>query len=864
MESTSRSGSSSRHREGDYKATRDRSRERNQDRDRNRERERDSERRHRNRDRGSGGSDDEKGDHSSHHKKHKSSSSSKSRHHEREEGRDHHRRHHKPSSRHDKDRDRKSSRSSHHKGGSDSDSVKDKDGVAMDLEEEDMWVEKEVPGVDSTPVQVEPKETASSIEPAYEKPQLESKRDAWMMSDGSLDFGMMGSAKVKKSKEDTANPDQVRFVVSDRELNPHLKEGGIIEGQPVAAKPSYTIGDAGSSWRMTKLRRVMEQAAEQGVASEVIGIQRYGSIDKYNEALEERKELDRRMSRRGDRRGDGRRDDRREGNDRRKGDDRDSERDRDGRRRNDRDRERTNDSDYDSDRRRRRDDWSSRLGGGGGYLSELSSAASSPFRRPMDEQERQERELARRQRDKEREETQQQEKRYTPIQSPFVTHVSSPLPHQTPADTPQVDDAPTLDQLNKLRAKSIRAKMLGTPDAETLEQEYEKAQKAFNEAASRPQPPPQQQQPQADSANRVVIVQTMGRSSGSASPVPLGPGNSKGSGRNKKDKTHDDAGNRIAYQGEEGDVDIHELVRREKMGLEEGMDRELARRITRDAVFKDDLDYMDDNADKIARTVKKSDMQLKNVAINDYKRTQSALDRCQQCFKDDGRNPPIMPIVSMGTRVYLGLPLTKDFVPGHCMIVPVQHVTSTLECDDDAWDEIRNFMKCLIQMNAAEDRAVIFSETVTNLGWQKHAMIECIPVPWQAGKAAPGFFKEAILNADEEWAQHKKLIETDAKDSSNGGFRRRLTSKLPYFHVWFGSPDKGFGHVIEDSDRFPDYFVKEVVASICEMDSIEWRSKKRDRQVKYSENENKRRLDQFRKLWQAWDWTRAIEGRKSE
>jgi len=41
-------------------------------------------------------------------------------------------------------------------------------------------------------------------------------------------------------------------------------------------KPSYTIGDAGSSWRMTKLKRVMETAAEEGVAPEVIGVERFG------------------------------------------------------------------------------------------------------------------------------------------------------------------------------------------------------------------------------------------------------------------------------------------------------------------------------------------------------------------------------------------------------------------------------------------------------------------------------------------------------------------------------------------------------------------------------------------------------------
>ncbi|KAI8598468.1 CwfJ C-terminus 1-domain-containing protein-like protein [Dissophora ornata] len=772
----------------------------------------------------------DKDTHEGRHKKHKSSSSSssKSRHHDHDDGEDRHRhhRHKSSSSRHGKDKDRspRSSRRSGH----------DTNDVA-EGDEEDLWVEKEIPGVDSTPIQTEastsagPKPIQSSgveDQPSEDSVLKENdgpKRDSWMMDDSGMDFGLMGALKVKKPKED--KPDPEKLHISSRELNVHLKAGLHVDQYPENNKPSYTIGDAGSSWRMTKLKRVMETAAEEGVSPAVIGVERYGSIEKFNEAMEERRELDRRASKKKDRRSD--RGD--SGRDNKRSDKRDYRRDdsKDDRSRNDNDRRRDDD-----DSRRGRDDRPSKSG----RLSEFSSAASSPFQRPMDEEERLEKGLARRNREKEREKD--QEKRFTPIPSPFATHVSSPIPHATePTMTP--------GQLNKLKAKAIRAKMLGTPDAEALEKEYEQAQKAAAEVDLR----------SPDPVQRTVVIQAMG----SSSPAPLGPGNKKVPGKSKKEATHDEQGNRIAYQGEEGDLDLHELVRREKLGLEEGMDKELARRITRDAVFKDDLDYMDDNADKIARTVKKNDTQLKSAAIHDYRKTQSALDHCTMCFKDDGRTPPIMPVLSMGNRVYLGLPLYKEFLPGHCMIVPIQHVTSTLECDDDAWDEIRNFMKCLIQMNAAEDKAIIFFETVINLTWQKHTVIECIPIPWDAGQTAPGYFKEAILSADEEWSQHRKLIETDAKDPKNGGFRRRLTSKLPYFHVWFGSPDKGYGHVIEDADRFQDYFAKEVLASICEMDSLQW-SRRNNKKIPSAENP--RRVEAFKKGWQAWDWTRTLEGKQ--
>ncbi|KAG0375794.1 hypothetical protein BGX24_008660 [Mortierella sp. AD032] len=802
MDSSSRSSSSSHRRDHDRKEDRDK--------------ERDKDRKHRHHDRHRDDDDDR-------HKKHKSSSSSKSRHHDRDDD-DKHKRHHQKSSsssRHDRDRERSSRRRKEDK---------DKDVDMVEDDDEVMWVEKEVEGVDSSAAVSIAPPMSLSVSANHEREsdvtdnqeaEVEAdrgpKRDSWMTDAGGMDFGLMGALKVKKPKEDKPNPDQLK--VSSRELNTHFKAGLHVDQYPVNEKPSYTIGDAGSSWRMTKLKRVLESAEERGVAPEIVGVERYGSIEKFDEAMDERRELDRRSSKKKGRRDDRRDDSKDSGGSR---DSRDGRKD--GRQRDD------------NDRQRYRDDKPPRSG----RLSEFSSAASSPFQRPMDEEERLEKELARRLKDKEREK--EQERRFTPIPSPFATHVSSPIPSHS-----AVEPTITQDQLNKLRAKAMRAKMMGMPDADALEKEFEEAQKAVAEAATRPPP----------ESNRVVVVQTMGRGSGSSSPAPLGAGNVLPK-KKKKEVTHDAEGNRIAYEGEENDLDLHELVRREKLGLEDSMDRELERRITRDAAFREDLDYMDDNADRIARTVKKNESQIKSSAVNDYRKTQTALDKCNLCFKDDGKTEPTMAIVSMGTRVYLGLPMYKEFLPGHCMIVPIQHVTSTLELDDDAWDEIRNFMKCLIQMNAAEDKAVIFSETVINLKWQKHTVIECIPIPWQAGQAAPGYFKEAILNSDEEWSQHKKLIETDAKVAENGGFRRRLTSKMPFVHVWLGSPDKGYGHVIEDADRFEDYFVKEVLASVCEMDSSQWRRRDNKR---LPQADSPRRVEAFKKSWNAWDWTRSLAGK---
>ena len=66
--------------------------------------------------------------------------------------------------------------------------------------------------------------------------------------------------------------------ISDRELNPHLKAGLTVEQYPVSEnkKREIKFGDAGSKWRMTKLKRVMEQAEDEERTVEEVGIERYG------------------------------------------------------------------------------------------------------------------------------------------------------------------------------------------------------------------------------------------------------------------------------------------------------------------------------------------------------------------------------------------------------------------------------------------------------------------------------------------------------------------------------------------------------------------------------------------------------------
>lgn len=61
-------------------------------------------------------------------------------------------------------------------------------------------------------------------------------------------------------------------------------------------------GSSGSAWRMTKLKRTYEAAEEEGRPIEEVALDRYGSLEAFEEAKEERRVLDERGDRRKSRR----------------------------------------------------------------------------------------------------------------------------------------------------------------------------------------------------------------------------------------------------------------------------------------------------------------------------------------------------------------------------------------------------------------------------------------------------------------------------------------------------------------------------------------------------------------------------------
>lgn len=392
-----------------------------------------------------------------------------------------------------------------------------------------------------------------------------------------------------------------------------------------------------------------------------------------------------------------------------------------------------------------------------------------------------------------------------------------------------------LDQtaLNKLKAQMMKAKLRKAPNAAQLEAEYELAANASHANAGQ--------------ADVIVLNQMENRMlAGDRSGEVVAAG----------------TGKRARERGtvvENEDMSIEDMVRHEKRtrGVNGGEGRAFAERIAKDSKFENDLDYMDENSEKLSKKVAKSEINLRNTAVGDFQRMNKILESCPLCYHEDTSQPPQAPVISLATRTYMTLATEPELSKGGAVIVPIQHRLNLLECDDDEWEEIRNFMKSLTRMYHDQDKAVIFYENAAHMSSRKgHAALFAVPLPEHLGENAPAFFKEAILASDEQWSQHKPIIDTLALSQRAGygkqAFRRAMVKEMPYFHVFF-SMDGGLGHVIEDERRWPkgDLFAREVVGGMLDRapDVIK-------RQGRWARADP--RIEGFRRRWNKFDWTRVL------
>jgi hypothetical protein len=115
---------------------------------------------------------------------------------------------------------------------------------------------------------------------------------------------------------------------------------------------------------------------------------------------------------------------------------------------------------------------------------------------------------------------------------------------------------------------------------------------------------------------------------------------------------------------------------------------------------------------------------------------------------------------------------------------------------------------------------------------------------------APLYFKQGLLEVDEQFSTHKKIIEI----KRGRDIRSSVPKNFPYFSVEWD--DGGYAHVVEDKAQFPADFGVGIVAGMLGVDPPRF-DRKSQRQAP---EEELAAVREFIKLWQPYDWTVELDG----
>lgn len=175
---------------------------------------------------------------------------------------------------------------------------------------------------------------------------------------------------------------------------------------------------------------------------------------------------------------------------------------------------------------------------------------------------------------------------------------------------------------------------------------------------------------------------------------------------------------------------------------------------------------------------------------------------------------------------------------------------SIREAPEEDYQEVRNYLKSMIQCFDKFDKSLLFIETAYGFDKSPHGRIEAFVIRNKDFKTAPSYFTKEINDMDGDWSTHRKIIYIK-KDK--GGLRKQIPENFPYFFVDFGLDD-GMAHIIEKEKEFDRKILYEIVATIMGKDMLESKSAKT-----VSRDELFRNKRNFIKEFEEFDWAETLK-----
>ncbi|CAI5511054.1 unnamed protein product [Closterium sp. Naga37s-1] len=198
-------------------------------------------------------------------------------------------------------------------------------------------------------------------------------------------------------------------------------------------------------------------------------------------------------------------------------------------------------------------------------------------------------------------------------------------------------------------------------------------------------------------------------------------------------------------------------------------------------------------------------------------------------------------VVSVGEHCYVALP-KGPLVPGHVLILPIEHFPSVISLPSDALAEMWRYMGALRRCFEAQGQTVVAFERFLQLRAATHAHVNVVPIPQDKADQVLPAFTAAASSHNFQFATVPKPPEgqhmDEVKKQSRGG--QYLTVELPDGSLLV--------HAIDRGAKLPMQLGREVVAGVVGLpERGDWRA------CKETAEEEAAMADAFKKQFQPFD-----------
>jgi diadenosine tetraphosphate (Ap4A) HIT family hydrolase len=222
------------------------------------------------------------------------------------------------------------------------------------------------------------------------------------------------------------------------------------------------------------------------------------------------------------------------------------------------------------------------------------------------------------------------------------------------------------------------------------------------------------------------------------------------------------------------------------------------------------------------------------ISLNPSLKPLQKLQTCEFCSENVEKALKIL------QNFQILLPKSGPLIPGHFLIVPIDHHIGSTDFDSSELDDFLEVKSKICDFYRENyGKKAVFIEFVRNFRKADHLVVEVLPMTESQLDSFYFTVVQELENSDSEWTNNKKVVFIQ-----DDHLKGKIPSGFSYIYFDFDM-SKGLAHVIENHRKFTPEYCKTLLAETLNLEVLFLRKKLSSVSLSLLQDEYSKKLSQF-------------------